>query len=61
MTVYGDLFKYVSSGDGFYKDGSFIQHTDIAYTGSYGSVLLTRSANILFLLEGTLWKVESLR
>lgn len=55
-----DLFKYVSSGDGFYKDGSFIQHTDIAYTGSYGSVLLTRSANILFLLEGTPWTVESL-
>ena len=34
------LFTYVTSGDGFYKDGSFIQHTSIPYNGSYGFVLL---------------------
>lgn len=30
----------VSEGDGFYKDGSFIQHDNISYTGSYGVELL---------------------
>jgi len=26
--------------DGFYADGSFIQHKDLPYTGSYGDVLI---------------------
>lgn len=30
----------VDSGDGFYQDGSFIQHDSLAYTGTYGQVLL---------------------
>ena len=53
------IFEYVNEGDGFYKDGSFIQHTDMAYTGSYGNVLLGRAANMLFLLESTPWSIES--
>lgn len=28
--------NYVKSGDGFYRDGSFIQHNNFAYNGSYG-------------------------
>ena len=28
------VFLYSTGGDGFYKDGSFIQHGDVAYTGS---------------------------
>jgi hyaluronate lyase len=47
----------VSSGDGFYGDGSFIQHTDVAYTGSYGLVLLAGMANLLALLTGSAWQV----
>lgn len=31
---------FVDSGDGFYNDYSFIQHKDIAYTGTYGNELL---------------------
>lgn len=53
------IFDYVNEGDGFYKDGSFIQHTDMAYTGSYGNVLLGRAANMLFLLESTPWSIQS--
>ncbi|MGF1779294.1 polysaccharide lyase 8 family protein [Vibrio nomapromontoriensis] len=30
----------VSQGDGFYLDHSFIQHTDIPYTGTYGNELI---------------------
>lgn len=29
-----DVFAYVTSGDGYYRDGSFVQHTTIAYTGT---------------------------
>ncbi len=51
------LFQYVTSGDGFYEDGSFIQHDTVAYTGSYGVVLLTSVAEILALLHGSPWEV----
>ena len=51
------LFQYVTSGDGFYEDGSFIQHDTVAYTGSYGVVLLTSVAEILALLNGSPWEV----
>ncbi|MEU1607725.1 hypothetical protein, partial [Micromonospora matsumotoense] len=34
------LFRYTSLGDGFYQDGSFVQHDVVAYTGTYGAVLL---------------------
>lgn len=34
------VFEYVNTGDGFYKDGGFIQHTTLPYTATYGGVLL---------------------
>ncbi|MFD2115114.1 polysaccharide lyase family 8 super-sandwich domain-containing protein [Paenibacillus yanchengensis] len=51
-------FLYVTKGDGFYKDGSFIQHNNIAYTGSYGSVLLGNISRIVLLLEQSPWPIE---
>ncbi|NOV03947.1 polysaccharide lyase family 8 super-sandwich domain-containing protein [Paenibacillus planticolens] len=50
-------FLYVKSGDGFYEDGSFIQHTYVAYTGGYGDVLLGRMADLLYLLSGSSWRI----
>ena len=47
------VFPYVAAGDGFYTDGSFIQHTRHPYTGSYGLVLLGDIANLLYLLAGS--------
>ncbi|WP_142332443.1 hypothetical protein, partial [Bacillus cereus] len=47
------VYKIVQNGDGFYKDGSFIQHTYNPYTGGYGEVLLARSADIHELFSGT--------
>ncbi|MEV0350738.1 polysaccharide lyase family 8 super-sandwich domain-containing protein [Nonomuraea sp. NPDC050680] len=38
--------------DGYYRDGSFIQHDSVAYTGSYGRSLLTRVVQTLKTLEG---------
>ncbi len=51
------LFDYVSEGDGFYEDGSFIQHSSIAYTGSYGEVLVRGVGQLLYLLGGSPWEV----
>lgn len=48
---------YVTSGDGFYADGSFIQHTNVAYTGSYGLVLMSDIARLYYLLNGSTWAV----
>ncbi|MGN1344933.1 MAG: polysaccharide lyase family 8 super-sandwich domain-containing protein, partial [Traorella sp.] len=45
------LFTLVTSGDGFYKDGSFIFHTNIAYNGSYGAVLIDELVNCVALLN----------
>ncbi len=51
------VFSYVTTGDGFYVDGSFIQHTRHPYTGSYGVVLIGDIANLLYLLTGSQWDV----
>jgi len=51
------LFRYTTSGDGFYEDGSFVQHSEVAYTGSYGTVLLGGAAWLLSLLADSPWAV----
>ena len=38
--------------DGYYADGSFIQHHSVAYTGSYGKVLLGRITQTIKILDG---------
>ncbi|WP_416324532.1 polysaccharide lyase family 8 super-sandwich domain-containing protein [[Eubacterium] hominis] len=45
------LFGYVTNGDGFYTDGSFIQHNNIPYNGSYGYVLLDELTNCIIMLS----------
>ncbi|MEV0587410.1 polysaccharide lyase 8 family protein [Nonomuraea sp. NPDC050310] len=52
------LFRLVGSGDGFYADGSFVQHGVVAYTGSYGVVLLQSLSSTLGLLGGSSWEVR---
>ncbi|NUS25765.1 MAG: polysaccharide lyase 8 family protein [Streptomyces sp.] len=51
------VFPYVTSGDGLYADGSFVQHTTVPYTGSYGSVLLGGLGMLFALLAGSTWQV----
>lgn len=52
----GQVFEYVAAGDGFYADGSFIQHDKYAYTGGYGLSLISDIANVLYLLGGSSWQ-----
>ncbi|MDX2968195.1 polysaccharide lyase family 8 super-sandwich domain-containing protein [Kribbella solani] len=39
--------------DGYYADGSFVQHASVAYTGSYGKALLSRVVQTIKVLAGT--------
>ncbi|RDY29387.1 hypothetical protein CHL78_001430 [Romboutsia weinsteinii] len=49
--------KYVASGDGFYTDGSIIQHGALPYTGTYGAILLSGIGKVNYMLEGTEWSL----
>lgn len=49
----------VISGDGFYRDYSFIQHDDIPYTGTYGNVLLEGVGRVTGLIAGSKWAIDS--
>lgn len=53
-----EVMVITESGDGFYKDGSFIQHNNIPYNGGYGRSLLQELAPMLYLLKGTDYKVK---
>ncbi|MFL4907257.1 polysaccharide lyase 8 family protein [Streptomyces sp. MMS24-I2-30] len=51
------VFPYVTQGDGLYADGSFVQHTWVAYSGTYGQVLLDGLGRLFALLAGSAWEV----
>jgi len=51
-------FQYAKKGDGIYEDGSLIQHTNIAYTGSYGGVLIGRMADLMYLFNSSPWEIN---
>ncbi|WP_349307644.1 polysaccharide lyase 8 family protein [Streptomyces sp. KAU_LT] len=51
------VFPYVTAGDGLYADGSFVQHTWVAYSGTYGQVLLDGLGRLFALLAGSDWEV----
>ncbi|MFC0532028.1 polysaccharide lyase family 8 super-sandwich domain-containing protein [Phytohabitans kaempferiae] len=52
-----EVFLYVTSSDGFYEDGSFVQHKVVAYNGGYGSSLLEDLTEIIDWLEGSPWEI----
>ncbi len=51
------VFPYVTQGDGLYADGSFVQHTWVAYSGTYGQVMLDGLGRLFTLLAGSDWEV----
>lgn len=56
LTVFATIDPYhLAHGvtDGYYADGSFVQHASVAYTGSYGKGLLTRVVQTLKITDGT--------
>ncbi|HVT65602.1 MAG TPA: polysaccharide lyase 8 family protein [Mycobacteriales bacterium] len=57
-TAWSSLFPYATSGDGFYEDGGFIQHSHFAYNGGYGSTLLQYLAYSMIALHGSAWAFD---
>ncbi|MGW5624093.1 polysaccharide lyase 8 family protein [Streptomyces olivaceus] len=51
------VFPYVTKGDGLYADGSFVQHTWVAYSGTYGQVMLDGLGRLFTLLADSEWAV----
>ena len=45
--------------NGFYKDGSYIDHSRTPYAGSYGVVVLEGIVNISSILAGSPWKFDA--
>lgn len=61
MSVFDTIDPYnIKNGntDGIYADGSFIQHHRVAYTGSYGKLLLQRAIQSLIILNDTPWQPQ---
>lgn len=50
-----EVLNMVDNGDGFYADGSFIQHKDLPYNGTYGQVLLNGFGLIKRTITNTPW------
>ena len=53
-----DVFDYVLSGDGFYEDGSFIQHGKHSYTGGYGLSMINELTNLMYIFKGSYFQMQ---
>ncbi|MGL5100134.1 MAG: polysaccharide lyase family 8 super-sandwich domain-containing protein, partial [Fusobacteriaceae bacterium] len=53
--------EFVTTGDGFYTDGSFIQHDNVSYNGTYAAVLFSGLGNILNLTKDTKYQISDPR
>lgn len=51
------VFTYVKTGDGFYEDGSFIQHQALAYMGGYGSQLYEKLGIFFVVFKDSDWEL----
>ncbi|HOO26262.1 MAG TPA: polysaccharide lyase 8 family protein, partial [Clostridiales bacterium] len=53
-----EVFEYVKDGDGFYKDGSYVMHINIAYQGGYGTIMLDALSKVISALDKTYFALE---
>ncbi|HEG7344018.1 TPA: hyaluronate lyase, partial [Staphylococcus aureus] len=59
IDAFNKVFTYVQSNatgkerNGFYKDGSYIDHKDVPYTGAYGVVLLEGISQMMPMIKET--------
>ena len=51
------LFEFATKGEGFFTDGSFIQHGNHPYNLGYGVDAIAKLSDLLYLLDGTTWQV----
>lgn len=53
------LHKEGSKSEGFFEDGSYIDHTNVAYTGAYGNVLIDGLSQLVPLIQKTPYKLNT--
>ena len=53
----GTEFKFVDRHDGFYKDGSYMQHQWHPYTGGYGASFLRDLVYLMEMVHGSQWEI----
>lgn len=53
----GPALQYVTKGNGFYRDGSYVFHGYIPYAGNYGLVALSVYGRLLYLLNDSPWRI----
>lgn len=53
----GPALDVITSGNGFYRDGSYLFHGGYAQSGSYGIEQMKASAGILYLLNDSTWEI----
>ena len=53
-----DVLALVSEGEGFHYDGSYVDHTNIAYTGAYGNVLIDGFSQLLPVIQASPYKIS---
>ena len=58
QTNLSPVFLYVTNSDGYYRDGSYIQHGAHPYTGGYGLTTLSDVSLIVNLLLGSTWQIS---
>ena len=59
ISALAKLYAYSTSGDGFYPDGGFVQHSVTPYNGSYGVSLLQYLTYLLIAVQATPWAATS--
>lgn len=54
-----NLFTTATKAEGFYADGSYIDQTNVAYTGAYGNVLIDGLTQLLPIIQETDYKISN--
>ena len=58
INTVSNVLEVVSEGEGFHYDGSYVDHTNIAYTGAYGNVLIDGFSQLLPVIQASPYKIE---
>ncbi|MDF2985231.1 MAG: hypothetical protein K0R50_741, partial [Eubacterium sp.] len=48
---------YVTTGDGYYRDGTFMQHGNIVYNGGYGKEAFSDISHFIYMLDDSTWEI----
>ena len=51
-------FRYSTTRDGFFTDGSYLMHSAHPYTGSYGASAIESAAKLAYLVNGTKYDIS---